>query len=267
MITGASSGIGCATATRLAQCGYRTVLMARRADRLEALRATLGQHAPSFAYPVDLSNPDHLHEVVQRALRDHGVPDVLVSNAGYGLYRPFAEHTAQDHRTLMEVNYFASVWLISAVLPGMIERGSGHVIGVASISTKMGPWGHTGYSAAKCALVSMIQTLAAEHTGSGVDFSYINPGVVRTDYFEQPSFSTLRDQMRKRWIEPERIAEGVLSLLKRPRLELCIPRHYRVLDWLGAISPALLHRLVRSQSRPKAESRRGPLKRTTPTDT
>ena len=148
----------------------------------------------------------------------------------------------------MEVNYFASVATLRAVLPGMLERRRGHVINIASMATKMGPWGHAGYAAAKAALVSLTQTLAAEHHGEGVHFSYVNPGIVDTEYFDE--LGGLAERVRRWRISPDVAADRIVALLDRPRLELCIPAHYRLIDVLKALHPSLAHRIVRSQSRP-----------------
>jgi short-subunit dehydrogenase len=254
-VTGASSGIGEQVARRLAARGYRTVLVARRLDLLERLALELAAVAPSEAEGLDLSDAAAVEPAMRRLVERHGAPDVVVNNAGYGQYAPFLEHAAEDHRRLMEVNYFAAVSTVRAVLPAMLLRGRGHVINIASMSTKMGPWGHAGYAAAKAALVSLTQTLAAEHADDGVRFSYVNPGIVRTDYFRHPSFAPLELKTRRFAIAAESAADAIVSLLDTPRLELCIPRHYRLLDWLRALHPGLAHDVVRRRSRPEDPKR------------
>lgn len=249
LITGASSGIGERVARRLAARGLRTLLVARRIDRLERLAAELGAIAPSVAVAIDLAQADAVEPAVARLLEEHGPAQVLVNNAGFGRYGSFLEHAPEDHRRLMEVNYFAAVATLRAVLPGMLQRRRGHVINIASISAKMGPWGHAGYSAAKAALVSLTQTLAAEHPDDGLHFSYVNPGIIDTEYFDE--LGGLGERVGTRKIPADVVAEGIVGLLDRPRLELCIPRHYRFLDLLKALHPGLAHRIVRDQSRPR----------------
>jgi short-subunit dehydrogenase len=249
LITGASSGIGARVAERLAARGMRTLLVARRIERLDELAARLSVHAPSVAVELDLSRADAVEPEIARLLREHGPADVVVNNAGYGRYGRFLEHEPADHRRLMEVNYFAAVAVIRAVLPAMMSRRRGHVINIASMSTKMGPWGHAGYAAAKAALVSLTQTLAAEHHGEGVHFSYVNPGIVDTEYFDE--LKALAERVRRWKISPDVAADRIVGLLDAPRLELCIPGHYRFLDVLKALHPALAHGIVRRQSRPR----------------
>ncbi len=254
IVTGASSGIGRAVAALLARRGYHLVLLARRAPKLEELAAELSHYATSTILPLDLARSEAIEEALA-GLPAGGPIEVLVNNAGFGLYRPFLKHSLEDFRRLMDVHYFAAVSLIRVVLPGMVERRRGHVINVASISTKMGPWGHAGYAAAKAALATLTQTLAAEHAESGVRFSYVNPGIVETEFFDAPTCAPLRARLRGHAISAEYAAGKIVSLLDRPRLELCIPAHYRVMDWLKALSPGLVHRLVTRQSRPVKNGR------------
>ena len=249
IVTGASSGIGARVAERLAGRGFRTILVARRRDRLATLAAELSRLAPSTAVELDLGSPDDVERAMERVVAEHGPARVLVNNAGFGFYGSFLEHGPELHRRLMEVNYFASVATIRAVLPGMLDRGRGHVINIASMSTKMGPWGHAGYAAAKAALVSLTQTLAAEHGEHGLHFTYVNPGIVDTDYFDE--LGELGERTRRWRIPAATVADRITELLDAPRLELCVPRHYRALDFIKALHPGLAHGIVTRQSRPK----------------
>ena len=247
IVTGASSGMGERIARRLAQRGFRTLLVARRKERLDALAAELAPLAPSHAVALDLADAAAVEPAVARLVEEHGEPDVLVNNAGFGRYGTFLEHGADEHRRLMDVNYFAAVATIRAVLPSMVRRRTGHVINIASMSTKMGPWGHAGYAAAKAALVSLTQTLAAEYHDEGVLFSYVNPGIVDTEYFAE--LGELGERTRRWRIPPDVAADRIVGLLDRYRLELCIPRHYRIIDFIKAIHPHWAHGIVKDQSR------------------
>ncbi|MCF6521996.1 SDR family oxidoreductase [Streptomyces sp. JJ36] len=257
IVTGSSSGIGEATARALARRGFPTVLVARRSGRLEELADELGRHAPSLPLPLDLSREaevaPRLAEVTARA----GPVDALVNCAGHGQYETFLETEPDTLHALMQVHYFGPAAAIRSVLPSMRARGTGHVVNVASISTKMGPWGHSGYVAAKSALTALTESLAAEYGPAGVRFSVVHPGLVDTAYFRRTELEALRGRVERRLVPPERVARAVVRLLDRPRLQRCVPRHYRVLDLLGAVSPELLHRLVRRQSTPRHASRAG----------
>ncbi len=244
VVTGASSGIGRCVALLLAERRMRTVLIARREDALRRLAQECRAFAPSQALPLDLSDAP----AVERTAAELD-PLVLVNNAGFGSNEPFAALSLADHLRMMQVNYFASLALIRGVLPGMLRRRRGHVVNVASIASKMGPPGHSAYAPTKAAMVSLTQCLAGEHAGSGVHFSVVNPGIVDTEFFNDPSYAVLRGTLKRHAISPRRVARAVVSLLDRPRLEVCVPWHYRVVDVIRAISPSLLLRIVRANSR------------------
>ncbi|MFE0043040.1 SDR family NAD(P)-dependent oxidoreductase [Streptomyces albireticuli] len=249
VVSGGSSGIGRETAAALARKGYRTVLIARRQEPLRDMARDLSRWAPSTAIALDLSSRRTLEDELPRVLGGLGPVDVLVNCAGHGLYQPFLECTSDDHHRMMLVHYFAATAAIGAVLPSMLDRGTGHVINIGSMAAKMGPWGHSGYAAAKAALTSLTETLAAEHRGSGVHFSIVHPGIVDTPFFDRPPLGELRHKSARHLIAPARVARAVTRLLDRPRLQVCVPRGYRVIDAIGAVSPALLHRLITGRSR------------------
>lgn len=250
IITGASSGIGAALSERIAERGYRTVLIARRRRLMEVIAERNRRYAVSDVEPLDLSQHEKIGPAMRRILSLHGPADVLVNCAGAGMYKTFLEHDTADHLRLMQVNYFAALEMIRLALPDMLERGRGTVLNIASMSAKIGPWGHSAYAASKTAMVSLTQTLAAEHAGSGVHFCYVTPGIVRTEYFNRAETRGLWPVVERHAMEVGPVADRILTLLDRPRLELCIPGHYRCLDWIKALSVGWAHRLVRRGSQP-----------------
>lgn len=250
VVTGGSSGIGAAIARQLARRGYRTVIVARRAALLRRIAEEISADCPCAAVVADLANPEQVEAAIRTIMTEHGTPEVLVNCAGYGAYRTFLDHSDADHERLLQVNYLSARRLIQAFLPAMIERRRGHVINITSVSAKFGPWGHAGYAAAKAALTTLTQTLACEYAEHGVNFSYVKPGIVDTEYFQQAETAALWSVVRRRAISAEAVAAATVRLLDRPRLELCVPRHYRFLDVIRAISPGLVLRLVRNGSRP-----------------
>ncbi len=249
VVTGASSGIGRATAEALVRRGYRTAVMARRTERLDDLVGRLPSPG-GVAVPVDVADRGAVEAAFRDVLDRVGVPDVLVNAAGYGVYERCLDMSDDQHEALMHVNYFGTLWAIRAVLPEMVRRGSGHVINVASIAAKHGPWGHGAYAAAKAAVVGLTQSLAAEHECDGVRFSYIMPGFVNTEFFDDPSYGKIDGEHLQRGMPPERLAEAIVRLLRRPRLEVVVPAHYRGLDLLRTLTVELAHRVVARKSRP-----------------
>jgi len=250
VVTGATSGIGLDVARRLAARGCRTVLVARRAALLASISSELSKQAPSVGMTCDLADAAAVGALIDRLRSDLPRVDVLVNNAGSNVMQPFLNMDEPMERTLMQLHFHTPARLIRELLPGMLQRKAGHVINIASISAKMGPWGHGVYAAAKAALVSLTQTLAGEHAGSGVNFSYVKPGIVRTDFFDQPGYDAMADDVARRGIRVDVVGRAVVGLLDRPRLECCVPGHYRMLDMIKAISPGWAHRMVSRSSRP-----------------
>lgn len=241
--------MGAEFARQLAPRANRLVLFARRAERLEAMVQLLPN---AIAVPLDLSEPAQIKDQIPGVLKEHGYPDVLINNAGFGDYRPVVQISEAEHRKIMQVNYLAPAALIHHVLPKMIENNAGHVINIASIAAKFGPWGHGPYAAAKAALVALTQSLAIEHEGINVDFSYVCPGIIKTEFFDERGYESehMQKQVAKHGIEVGKAVTKMIGLLDKPRLELCVPAHYRMLDFVKAISSKLAMKLVGDGSRP-----------------
>lgn len=256
IITGASSGIGRAIATRLAQHGYRTILIARRAELLNELAAQLTPHAPSIPVVLDLAGLDAIAPTMARLLEAHGPPTVLVNNAGYGIYAPFLDTSPAERRALMQVNFDAACELTRAALPTLLrhaKQGGGecHVFNICSMSARVGPWGHSAYAASKGAMKSLTEVLHAEHARDGVRFTTVYPGVIRTPYFEKGSMVRLWPKVASRAVSAERVAAAVVKAIGSKRVSLYVPAFYRVLDVVTTVSPRLGQWMVRMGSEVK----------------
>ncbi|MCC6579650.1 MAG: SDR family NAD(P)-dependent oxidoreductase [Phycisphaeraceae bacterium] len=251
LVTGASSGIGAEVARLLAMRGCRTILVARRMDRLNLLASELSNVAPCVGVQLDLSDPTSLDGRLRDIFAEYGKPDIVFNNAGYGLYKPFLDTTSAESDQLWQVLYRAPAAIIRATLPAMLANRRGHIINIASISAAFGPYGHGPYAAAKAALITLTQSLACEHQGSGVHFSYVLPGVVRTEFFDDPSYANLQHQIRRHGLSASLVAQRIVRLLDRPRLATYVPRAYRMIDIIRAVSPRLALKMVAGGSRPK----------------
>jgi short-subunit dehydrogenase len=181
IVTGASSGIGAATARLLAGRGARVVIAARRADRLEALAAEL---PGAMAVPTDVTDPAQLEHLVERCLDVHGRVDVLVNNAGQGLHVPLLELRADDLRAVFELNVIAPLVAMQAVVPTMRAQGGGAIVNVSSAtSLRLFP-GLGGYSATKAALNLLSQIGQIEFADSHVAVSVVYPSVTATEFHQ-----------------------------------------------------------------------------------
>ncbi|AGZ51516.1 SDR family NAD(P)-dependent oxidoreductase [Mycobacterium kansasii] len=187
VVTGASSGIGEELARILAQRGYQVVLVARSADRLEALAGRLGPHAHPL--PADLSERNDRASLLDRVVALGLAPDILVNNAGLSTLGVVAKSVPAQELNLVEVDVAAVVDLCSRFLPGMVERRRGAVLNVASVAA-FGPLpGQAAYGAAKAFVLSYTHSLRGELRGTGVGVTALCPGPVHTGFGDAAGFT------------------------------------------------------------------------------
>ena len=183
LITGASSGIGRATALQVAAAGGIPLLVARGLEKLEALREEIeAAGGTAYVYSADLSDMDAIDAVVARVLDEHPAVDFLVNNAGRSIRRSIrlSEDRFHDFERTMQLNYFGAIKMIMALLPHMRERGFGHVVNVSSIGVQTNPPRFSAYVASKGALDAWTRVVASEVIGDGVSFTTIHMQLVRT---------------------------------------------------------------------------------------
>lgn len=179
LVTGASSGIGAATARLLHDRGARPVLAARRADRLATLSADLGG---ALALPTDVTDPAAVDRLVAATLDRHGRIDALVNNAGVSLHTPLAELDLAAFRRVLDLNVVALVGMLQAVLPAMRAQGAGRVVNVSSGTTRMVLPGVGAYAATKSAVNMLSAVARAELAGDGIDVSLVLPSITATEF-------------------------------------------------------------------------------------
>ena len=260
VITGASSGIGAAFARRLAARGYRLVLVARREERLRALADELRRrHGVGVEVLVaDLARPEGIARVEARLAAD-GAVDLLVNNAGFGTVGPFAESDLERQLAMIAVHVTATARLTRAVLPGMLARGRGAVINVASIAAFLPAPGNATYSATKAYAKVFSQGLATELRGTGVRVQALCPGFTRTEFHSTPEYQAL--EMRSRvprwlWMDPDEVVAASLDALARGQVVLVPGLTNRFVVALGQGGPGA--RLLRAVARRLRRIARGP---------
>lgn len=246
MITGASSGIGRATAQEMARRGANVVLAARRADRLEEVATscrTLGARAVTVS--TDVRSADACRSLIAAA----GEVDVLVNNAGFAIFDSAAEASLADLREMMDTNYFGAVHCTQAVLPGMLARRAGTIVNVASILGLMGAARMSGYCATKFALVGFSEAVRAEVIGSGVKVALVCPGTTETEFFERaekhkiPAASRLIPEL-----SPERVAHAICDAAEDGRYRRILPALAVPYMRMKEIFPRFAHMLFRHVS-------------------
>jgi len=183
VVTGASSGIGRATASEVARHGARVMLVSRTKEKLDALAADIKKEGGrAWVYPTDLADMDANQRMIERVLKEHGRVDILVNNAGRSIRRSVNQSLDRfhDYERTMQLNYFGAVKLMLAVIPGMKERGSGHIINISSIGVQAYPPRFGAYVASKSALAALSRCIAPEVADAGIVVTNIHMPLVRT---------------------------------------------------------------------------------------
>jgi short-subunit dehydrogenase len=232
LVTGGSSGIGAATAGRLAAAGAKVLIAGRDAGRLAAVAGKTG----AVPLECDLAAPGGPAALAAAAREAAGSIDVLVNNAGLGWAGPLTGISPDKVSELVTVNLTAPITLTRLLAPDMIERGRGRVVFVSSIAGTTGVRGEAVYSATKAGLGFFAESLAYELDGHGVGVCVVVPGVIDTPFFERRG----RPYGRKRPapLPPDRVAGAIVSALQRDRDVVYVPRWLRMPAWLHGTAPA-----------------------------
>ena len=221
VVTGASSGIGAALAKDFSKKGARVVLTARRQDRLEETGA--GCTGETLIVPADLLDGTHRETLLAQSMKRWGRIDILMNNAGLGMYGDFATSTEEQWRRLFEINLFSVVFLTQAVLPIMKAQKKGLIVNTASIGGLMAHSNHvTPYVASKHALVGFTRGLAMDLEGTGIKVLAVCPHLTDTEFFEaSPGAEEMASQVEKYksfMDSPEDVARGIVNQLDSERL-------------------------------------------------
>lgn len=236
VVTGASSGIGKQIAEALLAAGARVVLAARSAGKLESLAAKLGPNA--FPLFLDVTSEEGVKLAFERLYERHGAINILVNNAGFGRFEPVAEAAPESFGCMMDVNYFGLVRCTRAVLPHMLAERSGTIVNIASIAGKMGTAKSAGYAASKHAVLGFTNALRQEMYGTGVHVLAVNPGPVKTAFFDlaDPQGGYVN---RVKWmmVTPERVARETVNGIVRGKAEVNVPGWFGAAARIGQVLP------------------------------
>ena len=241
VVTGASSGIGEATARLLGARGWRVLLVARRADRLEQLAAELPD---ARAVPADLTADDGPARVREAADAEPGL-QLLVNNAGAGGRASFAEGGWADVHRLMTLNFAAQVRLTEALLPLLRRSAPASIVNVASVAGRTARPRVGAYCASKYALCGWTEALSLEEEPHGVHVGLVLPGFIVTEGFTQ---APLVARARTRWLlsSKDKVAEAILDAGPGGRHERYVPRPYGAVPVLRLVAPGLWRRAARA---------------------
>jgi len=227
IVTGASSGIGAATAREFARHGAQVILAARRVEELAVqVRTITAEGHRALAIPTDITDASQVTHLVEHTIEQFGRVDVLVNNAGIGRLKPFFKEPAEFINQVIDVNMRGAILMTHAVLPGMMERRHGAIISVASVA------GHIPlnplYSGTKFGLRGFSLSLHRELTQRGISVSLVSPGYIITD---------MNKRSRLPMPGPDLVARTIANLVVKPRREVIVPGFYSPLVGIANAFP------------------------------
>jgi len=246
-ITGASAGIGRATALRLARDGASIAICARRHDRLDAVGGEIEKAGGrAFPFVADVTQEVDMDVFVRRTVEEFGRLDVMMCNAGFGIYGSIDDITPEQMKKLMDVNYFGTYYAARAALRVFRRQQQGHLIIVSSIAGKRGVPYMGAYSATKFAQIGLAECLRSEVFGSDIHVSVLCPISTPTEFTEVIERETGAQITNARGPKQavEEVAEAVARAIEKPVPEIFPYRKARGLVILNAIAPGLADRLV-----------------------
>jgi short-subunit dehydrogenase len=246
-ITGASAGIGRATAIQLARAGASVAICARRRERLDEVAAEIAREGGrALVHSADVTKPAEMEAFVQATLHAFGRLDVMVCNAGFGIYGEIDRITPDQMHALMQVNYFGTFNAARAALRVFREQNHGHTIVVSSIVGRRGVPFMGPYAATKFAQVGLAECLRAEAVGSNMHVTIVYPVSTETEFFkvmtEHSGHATRASGPRQ---SADTVARAIVRAVERPVAEVYPYRRAKALTILSAIAPAISDRLTK----------------------
>jgi short-subunit dehydrogenase len=245
LITGASSGFGEDTARLFANEGCKVVLAARRLEKLQELAADIqSKGGEAIAIPVDLNEPAEIEVMVQTAIDLYERIDILFNNAGFGLFDWFENlDPERDVATLIRVNLIGTILVTRAVLPDMIERGSGHIVNMCSVAGLIASPLITTYSASKYGVRAFTDALRREVAALGIKVSGIYPGPAGTEFGTHLKKTRIRYTIN-RFLDVRMtssyVARRVVDVAKHPRRSLVIPWWFNIITTFDTLFPIVV---------------------------
>lgn len=248
-ITGASGGVGAEMAKLCAQRGAELFLFARSLDKLEQLKVELEKQGTSHihVYKLDVSNTDEIKRVFDSALNEAGQIDVLINNAGFGVFRTAHEATIEEMKGMFDVNVIGLMTCTRMVLPMMKERRCGHIINIASQAGKIATPKSSVYSATKHAVLGYTNSLRLEVADDHIFVTAVNPGPISTNFFEiADEKGTYVKNVQRYMLKSEYVARKIVDAIFTKKREINLPKWMHVGSVIYALFPNLFERVGKS---------------------
>ena len=249
IVTGASRGLGAYIARALAEEKMNLVLAARSGEELEGVAAGLREDGvDAIAVPTDVTNPEAAEALLARAADEFGSVDVLVNNAGTVTIFPYEELRTADIERVIRLNLTSAMVLTRLALPGMLDRGRGHIVNMSSLAGLFGPPFDEVYGATKAGLIGFTQSLRAEFRGRGVSASVVCPGYVGKAgiYHEGQKYTGVSASRLIGTTTPDKVAKAVVGAVRRDRPHVNVNSSpVRPLAAVGRLSPGFAEWLLR----------------------
>lgn len=242
VITGASSGIGAASAVEFAKKGANLALVARSTEKLREIESALSKYKIDVMLcSCDVSDKSAVENMAKAVLGKFGTVDVLVNNAGFAIYGRVSEQTVEQIESQMATNYFGMVYCTKFFLPKMLQNNSGHIVNVASVAASFGIPGIAPYCASKFAILGFSEALKHELYGTKIGVTVLSPIMVRTNFFDHPSFEKMQYSFS---ISAQTVARQVVRAANSRRLEIIVPSIVRIGVWAKHTFPFIVNPLV-----------------------
>ena len=244
VITGASSGIGKQVAIEFGKLGAKLVLIGRKKDKLEQTAMELKKFSCStMICQCDVSKKNEVDTMTNLVLKKFGSVDILINNAGFAIYGSVSDLSIDEIELQMQTNYLGMVYCIKKFLPSMLHQKSGHIVNVASVAASFGLPGIASYCASKFAMLGFSEGLKHELKNSGVDITVVSPIMVRTNFFDHPSFEKM-PKYSPTSLDPKAVAKAVAKAANSKKLEIIVPSVVRSMVWMKHTFPFIINPIM-----------------------
>lgn len=250
MITGASMGLGKEIAFEVARRGGTPILISRSSEKLQALSRELEDrfHVIAPFYQIDVGDITSIKHGFELILTKEKSVDVLINNAGFGIFSYFEEMDIEEAEEMFAVNVLGLMACTKAVLPKMLEQKHGHIINIASQAGKLATPKSSVYAATKHAVIGFSNSLRMEVAPHRIHVSAVNPGPIQTNFFERADKTGTYEQNVAKWLlSADTVAKKVVDLIEKPKREVNLPRLMNSASTLYQLFPTLVEKLGKKQ--------------------